>query len=127
MTHDQPAHPEISPRSARWTWWGGVLIAVLALVVFGYNLGGESYFVDEGAYLSQAFYTDLWFRGAWNDPAWLNQPAYDLPPLPKYWIGLALWIGGYQEPRPDAWQKWYKDTRTRFDQPGELVAARRPS
>jgi 4-amino-4-deoxy-L-arabinose transferase-like glycosyltransferase len=122
------AQPPISLRSTRRSWFGALLVFACAVFYFGYHLGHEAnYFVDESAYLSQAFYANLWIKGQTHDPAWLDFPAFDLPPMPKYLIGLAVWAGGYRAPGPDAWRLWYLNTSTRFDQPGELTAARWPS
>ncbi len=100
---------------------------LLATGVFGWDLGSEPHFVDESAYLSQAFYADLFFDGRRDDPAWLEYAGYDLPPLPKYLIGLALRAGGFRRPPPSAMWEWYGNTSRRFGTPGALVAARWPS
>ena len=99
----------------------------LALVVFGVNLGAERHFVDESAYISQAFYADLLIKGDRDNPLWLDYPGYDLPPLPKYTIGAALWAAGFDRPGPAAARAWYADTSRQFVSPAGLVAARVPS
>ena len=60
-------------------------IACSAVAVFASGLYAES-FVDEYAYITQSYYADLFFGRQFNDRAWLDFPAYDLPPLPKYLI-----------------------------------------
>ena len=66
------------------------LVAVCAaLLVFAGGLFSQS-FVDEYAYITQSYYTDLMLEGRFNDKAWLEFYAYDLQPLPKYLIGLSL-------------------------------------
>ena len=112
-------------RSRRWA--GPVAVTVLALTVFGWDLASEPHFVDESAYLSQSFYADLWLDGKWDDPAWLTYAGYDLPPLPKYLIGLTLRAEGYRRPGPAAMAAWYRDTSRQFVSKDALVAARRPS
>src|SRR5262249_13964408 len=57
----------------------------------------------------------------------LDYGAYDLPPLPKYLIGGALALGGFDRPGPDAAHRWYGNTSSRFEAPGALAAARVPS
>ena len=125
--------PELSPeskgptRSARSIGAAVGAIALLALGVFAFDLAAEPHFVDESAYLSQTYYADLWFRGATNDPAWLDYPAYDLPPLPKYLIGAVLWLGGHRTLGPaEAWA-WYRNTSSRFVTADALTVARLPA
>ena len=84
-------------------------------------------FVDEYAYISQSYFVDLLLEGKTNDRAWLDLMGYDLVPLPKYLIGLALRAGGYGRPGPDAALLWYNDSSTAFGPPGLLTAARIPS
>ncbi len=103
------------------------LIGCLALIVFGANLPAEPHFVDESAYISQSFYTDLLIHGRADDPTWLEYPGYDLPPLPKYLIGLALRLEGFPRPGPAAARSWYANTSRTFVSPEALTAARRPS
>ncbi len=104
-----------------------MLVTGLALTVFGWDLSSEPHFVDESAYISQSFYADLWLNGEWDDPAWLSYAGYDLPPLPKYTIGLALKAGGYRRPAPSAMVAWYRDTSRQFVSRSALVVARCPS
>lgn len=102
-------------------------MVALAITVFGWELPAEPHFADESAYLSQSFFVDLAIRGEVNDPAWLTYAGYDLPPLPKYLIGLSLRAGGYRRPGPGAMWEWYANTSRRFVSTGALTAARRPS
>jgi Dolichyl-phosphate-mannose-protein mannosyltransferase len=102
-------------------------VTALALTVFGWDLASEPHFVDESAYISQSFYADLWLQHKWDDPLWLHYAGYDLPPLPKYVIGLALRLEGYGRPGPAAMVAWYRDTSRQFVSRDALVAARRPS
>jgi 4-amino-4-deoxy-L-arabinose transferase-like glycosyltransferase len=125
--------PEISlnsgdlPRSAQFFWPIAGLVGVVGLVVFGWNLADEPHFADESAYFSQAYFADLFLVGARNDTAWVEYPAYDLPPLPKYLMGWALRASGHKYPGRDTWLVWYRNTSSRFDAPGALTAARVPS
>ncbi len=104
-----------------------MIVAALALAVFGHNLSSEPHFVDESAYISQSFYADLWLNGDWDDPTWVEYAGYDLPPLPKYAIGLSLKAGGYRRPGPAAMRAWYRNTSRQFVGPDALAAARWPS
>jgi len=125
--------PESSPESgdftrparSRWAW--GAAVGAVALAWFACGLPSESHFVDESAYFSQTYYADLLLSGDLRNAAWLEYPAYDLPPLPKYLIGSALALGGYKRPGPDAARRWYRNTSSRFESPGALDAARVPS
>ena len=106
---------------------GPVALFLLALTVFGWNLAAEPHFVDESAYISQAFYADLLIEGKVNDPSWLTYAGYDLPPLPKYVIGWTLRVAGYRRPGPSAMVAWYQDTSRQFVSRDALVVARYPS
>ncbi len=125
--------PESFPKSGEFTrsatsiWKWALGVGVVALAVFGYRLPAEPHFVDESAYYSQTYYADLWGRGDFNNPAWLEYPAYDLPPLPKYLIGGALFLGGYPRPGRLAAQQWYFNTSSRFESRESLTVARIPS
>jgi 4-amino-4-deoxy-L-arabinose transferase-like glycosyltransferase len=114
-------------REARLTWRNAALVTALALLVFGARLAAEPHFMDESAYISQSYFAALFAEGLHNDPAWLDYPAYDLPPLPKYMIGAALWSAGYKTPGPADARAWYANTARRFDPPGALEVARIPS
>jgi hypothetical protein len=104
-----------------------VLVTLVALASFGYDLAGERPFADESAYFSQAYFGRLFASGRWNDPLWLEYPGLDLPPLPKYFIGVVLAFTGYRTPGPADARAWYSNTSLRFDQPGALAVARVPS
>jgi 4-amino-4-deoxy-L-arabinose transferase-like glycosyltransferase len=120
---DPPTHR--TPRSSFLVWAIGVFFVASAW--FGFRLGAEPHFVDESAFYSQSFYADLLLEGRRDDPAWLDYGAYDLPPLPKYLIGLSLRIGGYRRPGPASAWEWYRNTSRRFETADSLVAARVPS
>ncbi len=111
-------------RARRWP--GAILVAIVAGLAFGGGLASEPAFADESAYYSQAYFAELFAKGRWNDPLWLSYPAYDLPPLPKYLIGGALWLGGRAAPGPVQARRWYQNTSSRFDRPGGLTTARMP-
>ncbi|MDR3637570.1 MAG: phospholipid carrier-dependent glycosyltransferase [Isosphaeraceae bacterium] len=125
--------PETSPESgdftrpARSCWRWGAAVGLAALIWFLVGLPSEPHFVDESAYISQSFYADLALRGDVQSAAWLDYPAYDLPPLPKYLIGGALALGGYDRPGMEAARQWYRNTASRFEPPGALETARVPS
>jgi 4-amino-4-deoxy-L-arabinose transferase-like glycosyltransferase len=117
-THRAPHHGPL-------VWAVGVFL--VAAGWFGFRLGAEPHFVDESAFYAQSFYADLLLEGRRDDPAWLDYGGYDLPPLPKYLIGLSLRIGGYRRPGPAAAWDWYRNTKRRFETPDSLIAARIPS
>ena len=119
--------PPASPLPPGRTCGCGVVVGILAFASFGYDLASEPHFVDESAYLSQTYYADLWLSGQVNHPAWLDRPAYDLPPLPKYLFGVALRVVGQRRPGPAAAEAWYRDTSKTFVTPAARVAARWPS
>ena len=96
-------------------------IMVIATMFFGSRIASEPHFVDESAYIAQSFYADLLLDNYRNDPAWLDYAGYDLPPLPKYLIGIALRVGGYPRPAPSSTAAWYSDTSRRFVPEAALV------
>lgn len=102
------------------------LVGAAALAVFGFGIFDKP-FVDEYAYISQSYYADLLIGGKTNDRAWLEFPAHDLVPLPKYGIGLALATAGRPRPGPDAARLWYRDTSSHFGTPWDLTVSRIPS
>ena len=122
---DFPPDLPATPTRRRLDPWGLAVFAV-ACVVFGYHLGEEPHFVDESAYVAQSFYADLFLDGRRDDPAWLEYPAFDLPPLAKYLVGVSLRVAGHPRPGPMASASWYVDTGRRFETPASLVAARVP-
>ena len=115
------------PRSAQFFWPIACGVGLLALALFAYDLASEPHFVDESAYFSQAYFADLLLEGRRNDVAWIEKPAYDLPPLPKYLMGWTLRAAGYSYPRQNGWRIWYENTSRRFDRAGALAFARIPS
>ena len=92
-----------------------------------YDLRSEFHWRDESAFISQSYFFDLLLEGALDDPAWVSIPAIDLPPLPKYLIGLMLRTQGYPRPGPSEALAWYDDHSRRCETPEMLVAARWPS
>ncbi len=123
-----PSAKPMAPRfSARPNRWLGTMVGLVAFASFGYDLPSQPHFVDESAYLSQTYYADLWLSGDVNHPAWLDRPAYDLPPLPKYLFGVALRVVGRSRPGPAAAEAWYRDSSKTFVPPSALVAARWPT
>jgi 4-amino-4-deoxy-L-arabinose transferase-like glycosyltransferase len=99
-------------------------IACAALAVFASGLYAKS-FADEDAYISQSYYADLFFRGLFNDWRWLDLPAYDLPPLPKYLIGFSLRSCQRPMPHPFNAHRWYGEYSS-FGGKATLTAARVP-
>ena len=100
-------------------------VAAAALAVFTWGLTEES-FVDEYAYITQSYYSDLFFGGHRNDAAWLEFLALDLQPLPKYFIGPGLHAAGIRMPGPRDAYRWYSNAHYRFGPPLALTVARIP-
>ncbi|WP_235963256.1 ArnT family glycosyltransferase [Tautonia rosea] len=126
MPADGP-DPETPPRRSFWPRLGLVAVGLMALLSFGFRLADEPSFIDEWAYVSQGYFGPLWWEGRWNDQAWLEYPAIDLPPLPKYVIGAMLHLGGRPMPgRADAFA-WYNNTATTFGDMDLLVWTRWPT
>ncbi len=94
--------------------------------MFGSSLQ-RLYFEDEYAYINQSYYADLFFSRQLNHSLWLDMPAADLQPLPKYLIGLVFRLTNLPMPtRADAW-KWYlHEDYHKFGGPSTLLAARVP-
>ncbi len=113
-----------SPQTAEFSWKAAAVIALAAFLLFGYGLS-DRFFEDEYAYISQTYYWNLFIEGRWNDKAWTDAPAYDLPPLPKYLIGLSMSAAGLPMPRPVDAYAWY-DHYQRFGVPATLTVARLP-
>ena len=119
---DQPPKSELTLSLVSLTLFAG------CLGYFGWGLVDERHFVDESAYVAQSSYFDLYLTGQWNHPAWVDYAAYDLPPLPKYFIGAALWSGGYRRPDLSRSWSWYGTNRKdEFVGTPLLVAARWPA
>jgi hypothetical protein len=123
-----PTH-KVAPSSPRRPWLLGVAATLTAAVVFGIGVSSEPHFADESAFIAQSYFWTLRLRGDVHNPAWVEYPAFDLPPLPKYLIGLALDVGGFER-RPGRLDalKWYQghiDYRPETD--AMLRAARWPS
>ncbi|AMV36967.1 ArnT family glycosyltransferase [Planctomyces sp. SH-PL62] len=126
MTPRRPLRSTDSPPSAKLRIGSFAILGALALGIFGAG-AFDAPFVDEYAYMSQSYYADLFLSGERNDRAWLEFPAYDLVPLPKYLIGLALGAVGEPRPGPEAARSWYRDTSSRFGPPRALTVSRVPS
>ncbi len=103
----------------------GVALLAASAAWFAWGRESEAEFVDEWAYVSQAYFATLLNRP--DDPRWLEYPAYDLPPLPKYLIASALWAGGKPIPGRIEMLKWYGDTSSRSGDHAMLAQARWPS
>jgi 4-amino-4-deoxy-L-arabinose transferase-like glycosyltransferase len=103
----------------------GAAIALAALAVFSAGLHDDS-FVDEYAYITQSYYSDLYFSGRLDDPAWIDDLGIDLQPLPKYFIGVGLRAAHLSLPGPRDAIWWYRDAHTRFGPPHALTVARIP-
>ena len=126
MGHAEPPVGMVSRRG--WTVGLAFLVAVVAGVSFAYRLDDEPIFVDEAAFLSQAYFGDLFFAARWSSPLWLEYAAYDLPPLPKYLINVSLRLHGFARPAREWAIRWYDNSgEARFVTPDNLRAARWPS
>jgi 4-amino-4-deoxy-L-arabinose transferase-like glycosyltransferase len=121
---EQRSRPSNFPQSSAsiWRWCGA--IAVVALAVCWTGLSDDS-FTDEFAYITQSYYSDLFFAGRLDDPAWLNYFAFDLQPLPKYFIGIGLRAANLKMPQALDAAKWYASSTT-FGPPRTLTVARIP-
>lgn len=106
--------------------WVVPLAALLAGFSLFEGLKGHPHFVDESAYVSQAYFGDLFITGQVNSNLWFEYPAYDLPPLTKYLVWAGLVAGGDARPGPAAMRAWYNDTSSRFESPEMLLHARLP-
>ena len=106
--------------------WAVPCIAILCGISFFIGLDREPHFVDESAYVSQAYFGDLFITGSIHSPLWFEYPAYDLPPLTKYLVWSGLVAGGDPRPGPSAMRAWYSDTSKRFETVSSLRHARQP-
>lgn len=103
------------------------IVLVASWAFLGHDLAAERHFVDESAYVSQAFYFDLYVGGRWDHPAWLDYAGFDLPPLPKYLIGASIWGEGLRRPDLGDARVWYATGRkSEFAGSPLLIAGRRP-
>ena len=126
MTPPRPAPPAGFAPSAGLRIAAIGLLGLAALAAFSSRLDDPA-FVDEYAYITQSYYADYFARGDRDDPAWVEFPAYDLVPLPKYLIGLSLRVAGEPRPGAAAAQMWYANTHSTYGTPRTLTAARVPS
>ena len=104
------ARPANSARSRISPAWNAALIFGAAILVFASSFNAK-FFEDEYAYISQTYYADLFFTGQFNHKLWLEPPAIDLQPLPKYLIGLAFRLAHLPMPGPADARKWYDNYR----------------
>lgn len=109
-------------RRSRLVTLAGILLGASFFV----GLGREPHFVDESAYVSQAYFGDLFTTGDHDSLLWFEYAAYDLPPLTKYLVWAGLVAGGDARPGPVAMRAWYADTSRRFETPESLWHARLP-
>jgi 4-amino-4-deoxy-L-arabinose transferase-like glycosyltransferase len=107
----------------------GTIVTAVGIALgatFFVDLSQESHFVDESAYVSQAYFGDLFVTGDHDSLLWFEYPAFDLPPLTKYLVWAGLVAGGDARPGPTAMRAWYADTSKRFETPESLRHARIP-
>jgi 4-amino-4-deoxy-L-arabinose transferase-like glycosyltransferase len=121
---DQRICPADSPQTLRSRLWIAGAVACAAVAVFASGWFAAS-FEDEYAYISQSYYADLFFARDVNNRAWLSLPAYDLPPLPKYLIGLSFRLAHLPMPNAGSAWAWY-DHYGHFGSLRSLWVARLP-
>jgi 4-amino-4-deoxy-L-arabinose transferase-like glycosyltransferase len=110
-----PTQETVPTDPRKWaTWLGAVVVGLFSLAWFAWDLPAEPSFVDESAYTSQAYFTRLFAQRRFNDPAWLEYMAFDLPPLPKYVIGASLRLGGFPFRTSSDAALWYDNTKRTF-------------
>jgi hypothetical protein len=121
-----PPQPAAPARNTRF-FVHLALVTLAAFLIFAAGAPAEPEFNDEAAYLSQSYFFTLLRQASFQDPRWLEYPALDLPPLPKYLIGLALDLSGTPHPGREAAVAWYQNPNVRFTTPEQLRVARIPS
>jgi hypothetical protein len=119
---DHRIHPAESPQSFSRLFWKAAAIGCAALCVFALSLSAKR-FEDEDAYISQSYYADLFLAGRFHDRAWLEFPAYDLQPLPKYLIGFSLRLAQLPVSAPRDAIEWYRNYKTFGTYPTRIVAS----
>lgn len=102
------------------------IVGILCGLSFFVGLSHEPHFIDESAYVSQAYFGDLFFTGDHDSVLWFEYAGYDLPPFTKYLVWGGLVAGGDSRPGPAAMRAWYGDTRKRFETLESLWHARMP-
>jgi hypothetical protein len=134
MTPKVCAAGKASAVAPRRTWALALGVGLAAAVACGIGVATDQpHFADESAFIAQSYFFDLWKRGDLDSPYWLDYPAIDLPPLPKYLIGAALDAGGYSrgwsvaERRRAALAWQFGDVNLKFASGAKLRAARWPS
>ncbi len=120
------APPAVSVTEPR-AWPLGMLVALLAVAYFGYDLGSEPVFVDESVDIAQSYFFDLAVDGRLDDWAWVEYHAYDQPPLLKYLIGASLKVSGDRPPGRLAAGRWFANTKAALVTPRMLRAGRWPA
>ena len=118
---DHRIHPAESPQSSSHWFWKAAATGCVALCVFASDLSAKR-FEDEDAYISQSYYSDLFFARHFHDHAWIEFPAYDLQPLPKYMIGLSLRFAHLPVSAPRDAVDWYRNYKTFGTHPTLIVA-----
>lgn len=103
------------------------VVFLVACASFFWKIDREPHFIDESAYISQTYFFTLLSEGKIDDSAWIEYPAVDLPPLPKYLIGMFLVQAGERIPGRDAARAWYLDQSIRCETDAMLWIARYPS
>ena len=121
---DQRARPTNSTQSAASLSRRAAAIGCLALVLFAFGWFAPS-FVDEYAYITQSYYSDLFFGGEFDHRDWLDYFAFDLQPVPKYLIGASMRVAHLRMPGPADALSWYQHYTT-FGTPMTLWVARIP-
>lgn len=110
-------------RGAR-DWWIVGLLCAAGFGTLGWRIGVEPHFVDESAYISQAYYWRLLREGDRDSWLWLRYEALDLPPLVKYRFGAALEATGRPFPTPGDSARWYLNTSSRWEDDATLRLCR---
>ena len=91
--------PADSPQSSLSWFARAAAIACASIVVFGGGLYGA--YSRTSTPTSRRHISPIYFSPASSRTrAWLEFPAYDLPPLPKYLIGATFRLAQLPMPRP---------------------------
>ncbi len=110
----------------RWQSRVVTIAGILCGLSFFFGLDREPHFMDESAYVSQAYFGDLFVTGDHDSVLWFEYAGYDLPPLTKYLVWSGLVAGGDPRPGPAAMRAWYGDSSKRFERGDMLWHARLP-
>jgi hypothetical protein len=68
----------------------GVLTTLISYFVLFHKIATVYYNNDENFYLYQSKFFDLFISGDFKNPAWQEVNALNVPPVAKYYIGLAV-------------------------------------